>query len=277
VNFLWAAHIVHHQSEDYNLAVALRQAWFTGLTGLPFYLPLAMLGANAEIFIISNSISLVYQFWIHTELVRTIDPLEWIFNTPSHHRVHHATNPQYLDKNYGAILIIWDRMFGTFEPEREACVYGITKPLGSTSPVWANFHYWAEMVKLSAHASTLREKLLTPFRRPGYDERTGRVELPPFTPRESFHKFAPPRPSRGVKAYVNVNFLLVAGEVMLLLLFHNTMTLPAVVACVAVIVATTAGWSALFEQRRWAVPFEAARIVATLAVVVWMWRTTPWT
>jgi sterol desaturase/sphingolipid hydroxylase (fatty acid hydroxylase superfamily) len=277
VNFLWAAHVVHHQSEDYNLAVALRQAWFTGLTSLPFYLPLAMLGANVEVFVISNSISLVYQFWIHTELVRTVDPFEWILNTPSHHRVHHATNPQYLDRNYGAILIIWDRMFGTFEPEREPCVYGITKPLASTNPVWANFHYWVELLELSASAPTWRGKLMTPFRRPGYDERTRRVELPPFTPRESFQKFVPPRPSPGLTAYVYANFLVVATGVMLLLLFHNTMALPAVGVCVAAIVAATVGWSALFEQRRWAVPFEAARVAATLAVVAWLWRTTPWT
>ena len=221
VNFLWAAHVVHHQSEDYNLAVALRQAWFTGLTDLPFYLPLALLGVNVEIFIASNAISLIYQFWIHTELIRRIDPFEWILNTPSHHRVHHATNPEYLDKNYGAILIIWDRMFGTFEPEVAPCVYGITKPFGSTNAVWANFHYWVELYDHARTVPGLWNKLMTPFRRPGYDERTGRVELSPFTPREHFQKYWPPKISPRMRLYINASFFTVIVGVVGLLFFQE--------------------------------------------------------
>jgi sterol desaturase/sphingolipid hydroxylase (fatty acid hydroxylase superfamily) len=272
VNFLWAAHIVHHQSEDYNYAVALRQAWFTPFTSIFFYLPLAMFGVDQEIFILSNSVSLLYQFWIHTEVIRRIDPFEWVLNTPSHHRVHHATNPEYLDKNYGGILIIWDRMFGTFEPERAPCVYGITKPFASTNPVWANFHYWAELFRHTGQVEGFGNKLATFFRPPGFDERLGRVVLPPFVPRESFQKYAPPRPTRALTTYVNVNFLLVAAAVMMLILFHNAIPLGEVAIIVAVIVATTVSWSALFEQRRWAWPFEAARIAATLVVAVWVWH-----
>jgi sterol desaturase/sphingolipid hydroxylase (fatty acid hydroxylase superfamily) len=138
INVLWAAHVVHHQSEDYNLAVALRQAVLTSWTSVPFYVWLAFLGVSPLVFASMNAISTLYQFWIHTELAGKLGPFEEIFNTPSHHRVHHAINPRYLDKNYGAILIVWDRLFGTFIREDEACVYGIVKPLSSYNPLTAS-------------------------------------------------------------------------------------------------------------------------------------------
>ena len=137
VNFLWAVHVVHHQSEDYNLAVALRQAILSPVTVLPFYLPLAVLGVPVVPFAVVDALVTLYQFWIHTELVRSCGVLETVFNTPSHHRVHHAVNPQYLDKNYGGTFIVWDRLFGSFAPEVEACIYGVSHPLRSFNPLWA--------------------------------------------------------------------------------------------------------------------------------------------
>src|SRR5258706_12008134 len=126
VNFLWAAHVVHHQSEDYNLAVALRQAVLTHFTAVPFYLPLALAGVPPIVYATTHAFSTLYQFWIHTELVgKARGPVDWILNLPSHHRVHHAVNRQYLDKNYGATLIIWDRIFGTYIEEIEKPVNGI--------------------------------------------------------------------------------------------------------------------------------------------------------
>jgi len=145
VNFLWAAHIVHHQSEEYNLSVALRQSVFQGVFSSFFYWPLAWLGLHPVVFLTLSSFNTLYQFWIHTRLIGRLGPLEWILNTPSHHRVHHGRNPQYIDRNHGGTLIIWDRLFGTFEPEKEPVVYGITKPLESWNPIWANFHYWWEL------------------------------------------------------------------------------------------------------------------------------------
>ena len=142
VNFLWAVHVVHHQSEDYNLAVALRQAVFSVWTIWPFHLPLALLGVPPAAFLIVESLSTLYQFWIHTELLGKLGWFEWIFNTPSQHRVHHAINPRYLDKNYAATLCIWDRLFGTFEPETERPVYGLVKPLRSFDPIWAQVQYF---------------------------------------------------------------------------------------------------------------------------------------
>lgn len=159
INWLWAVHLVHHQSEDYNLAVALRQAMFTHITAMPFYVPLALLGFDVLTFGIVLSLNTLVQFWIHTEVIRKVAPLEPIFNTPSHHRVHHGINDEYLDKNYAGFLIIWDRVFGTFEPEKAEAVYGITQPLNSFNPFWANLHYFVELAQRSFNLSHWSDKL----------------------------------------------------------------------------------------------------------------------
>ena len=133
-NAPWAGHVVHHSSEDYNLAVALRQGTFQGLFSWVFYLPLALVGFPPAWFAAMSSFDTLYQFWIHTRAIGKLGPLEWVLNTPSHHRVHHGRNPKYLDKNYAGTLIIWDRMFGTFQAEEEEPVYGLTKPLEQLEP-----------------------------------------------------------------------------------------------------------------------------------------------
>jgi len=139
----WAAHVNHHSSRYYNLSTALRQSWTTPFYGFAFYLPLAWLGFHPLAIVVAHSINLIYQFWIHTEAVGRLGPLEWILNTPSHHRVHHGINPRYIDRNYGGIFIIWDRLFGTFEPEREAPRYGLTTQLTTFNPLRIAFHEWA--------------------------------------------------------------------------------------------------------------------------------------
>jgi alkylglycerol monooxygenase len=146
-NAPWAGHVVHHSSEDYNLAVALRQGTFQGVFSWVFYLPLALVGYPPSWFAAMASFDTLYQFWIHTRAIGKLGPMEWVFNTPSHHRVHHARNPKYLDKNYAGTLIIWDRMFGTFQPEEEEPVYGLTKPLNSWNPLWANLHVWRDLCR----------------------------------------------------------------------------------------------------------------------------------
>jgi sterol desaturase/sphingolipid hydroxylase (fatty acid hydroxylase superfamily) len=150
VNVLWAVHSVHHQSEDYNLSVALRQAVLSVWTIWPLHLPLALLGVPPVVFLVVDSLSTLYQFWIHTELIGTMGFFEWLFNTPSQHRVHHAINPQYLDKNYAATLCIWDRIFGTFEKEVEQPVYGLVKPLASFDPMWAQIAHFFDMARRSS-------------------------------------------------------------------------------------------------------------------------------
>jgi sterol desaturase/sphingolipid hydroxylase (fatty acid hydroxylase superfamily) len=148
VRFFWNFHVVHHSSNQYNLSVAVRQSWFSGLAHWVFYAPLALMGFPLWAFTTMHGINLIYQFWIHT---KTIDRMpawfEYIFNTPSHHRVHHGVNEQYLDRNYGGIFIIFDRMFGTFTPETEPVRYGIIKPIGSYNWLWINTHGWAETLE----------------------------------------------------------------------------------------------------------------------------------
>ncbi len=146
--FFWASHIVHHSSQKYNLSTALRQTWTGSFTSFIFYLWLPLLGFHPVMILMQMSISLIYQYWIHTELIRKMPRwFEFIFNTPSHHRVHHATNPQYLDRNHAGIFIIWDRMFGTFEPEVEKPIYGLTKNIDTYNPLRIAFDEWYYLLK----------------------------------------------------------------------------------------------------------------------------------
>jgi len=144
--FFWASHVVHHSSQKYNLGTALRQTWTGGFLSFVFWLPLPLLGFHPVMIIAQMSISLIYQYWIHTELIRKMPNwFEAILNTPSHHRVHHATNPQYLDRNHAGIFIIWDKLFGTFIPEVEKPVYGLVKNISSFNPLYVAFHEWIAM------------------------------------------------------------------------------------------------------------------------------------
>jgi sterol desaturase/sphingolipid hydroxylase (fatty acid hydroxylase superfamily) len=168
--FFWAAHVNHHSSQSYHFGTALRQSFTTPLTGFWFWLPLPLLGFHPTMVLTQQAISLLYQFFLHTELVGRLGPLEWIFNTPSHHRVHHASNPRYLDTNHAGILIIWDRLFGSFVPEHEAepVQYGLTQNLERQQLLHAGFHEWAAIWRDVKSARSWRHKLLYVFGPPGY-------------------------------------------------------------------------------------------------------------
>lgn len=168
VRFLWAAHVNHHSSERYNLSTALRQSWTTPFTGPIFWLPLALIGFHPLMILTAQAISLIYQFWIHTECIGRLGPLEWILNTPSHHRVHHGANVQYLDRNHAGIFIVWDRLFGTFEPEGERVRYGLTRNIETFDPLRIAFHEWTAMARDAWHASSWREALGYVLRPPGW-------------------------------------------------------------------------------------------------------------
>ena len=165
----WNFHVVHHSSEQYNLSVAVRQSWFSGLLNWIFYAPIMLLGFAPWMFLIIHGLNLIYQFWIHTKHIKTLGPLEWVLNTPSHHRVHHGVNNPYLDKNYAGVLIIWDRMFGSFVKETETPRYGIIKPLHSYNAVWINTHGWFEMVEAIKNRPGLLAKLKCIFGSPNID------------------------------------------------------------------------------------------------------------
>ena len=168
VRLLWAAHENHHSSQRYNLSTALRQSWTTPITGPLFWAPLALVGFTPWMILTAQAWSLLYQFWIHTESIRTLGPLEWFMNTPSHHRVHHGANIEYLDRNHGGIFIIWDRLFGTFEPERAPVVYGLTTNIRTFNPVRVAFHEYASIARDVKAAPTLRAKLGYVFAPPGW-------------------------------------------------------------------------------------------------------------
>lgn len=168
VAVFWAAHVVHHQSQHYNLSTALRQTSSGALLGWLFYLPMAVLGVPPLLFGIVALVDLLYQFWVHTEHVKRLGWFDRVFCSPSNHRVHHAINDGYVDRNYGGILVVWDRMFGTFEPEAQACVYGTRTPLNSWDPVWANAAVYTDLWRRSLAAPQWADKLRVWLKPPGW-------------------------------------------------------------------------------------------------------------
>ena len=210
ISVLWAAHAVHHQSEDYNLSTALRQTSTGFLFGWIFYLPLFLIGFPLEVLVTVNAINLIYQFWVHTQLVRRLGPLDRILVTPSNHRVHHAQNERYIDKNYGGILILWDRLFGTFEDEsvEEPVVFGVRKPLANLNPFWANLQVYDYLWFDARKAERWRDKLSIWFRRTGWRPADVEARYPKQrSEMSSFEKFDP-QTSLAQRHYVMTQFVL---------------------------------------------------------------------
>jgi len=161
ISIFWAAHAVHHQSEDYNLSTALRQTSTDFLFSWIFYVPLFLIGFPLEVLLTVKAVNLIYQFWVHTQFVRRLGALDYVLVTPSNHRVHHAQNERYIDKNYGGMLILWDRMFGTFQDELDddPVVFGVRKPLANWNPFWANLQVYDYLWFDAVHAKRWRDKL----------------------------------------------------------------------------------------------------------------------
>jgi alkylglycerol monooxygenase len=266
-NAPWAGHVVHHSSEDYNLAVALRQGTFQGVFSWVFYLPLAFVGFPPAWFAAMASFDTLYQFWIHTRAIGKLGPLEWVLNTPSHHRVHHARNPKYLDKNYAGTLIIWDRMFGTFAPEEEEPVYGLTKPLNSWNPLWANLHVWRDLFRDAWLAPRWRDKLRIWIMPQGW-----RPEGLPAYPvaqevsRETVIRYDTQVP-RALNAYAFLHFV---GALLLavgLLAAGRSMPRGELVVAAALVLWALLDIGGIFDHRRWALPSELLRLPVTAALL----------
>jgi alkylglycerol monooxygenase len=267
VNVMWAGHVVHHSSEDYNLSVALRQSVLTPLTASPFTIALAFAGVPPLVHAPIYSFNLLYQFWIHTELVGKLGWFEHVFNTPSLHRVHHAINPIYLDKNYGGTLIVWDRLFGTWQPETEPPVYGIVKPLRTFQPLWAEFHYVVELCRHFVRAS-LGDKLRVFWKPPTWYP----AALPaPPGPRPvspaTFQKYERPTTAR-LGRYLSVNYALLMVVTAVTLLLAPRMSLPVLVALSIGIVLSLISTGALLEGKRWAWPLEGVRFASFAGAVI---------
>jgi alkylglycerol monooxygenase len=255
----WFSHVVHHQSEEYNLSVALRQDAWQPLFSLWFYLPLALLGLPPASFATAYGVVIVYQFWIHTRLITRLGPIEWIFNTPSHHRVHHGVDPKYLDKNYAGVFIIWDRMFGTFEPEAEAPTYGTIEPVASFNPGWVHLAYGAKLARKVAAMPTAWDGIQAVFRSPGW--------VPDGVPAEDLNALAAERlhapkyavvmePAR--RRYVLGAFALAMVPGVLPLVVPMAFAWKVALSAMAVWALTNVG--GVTEARAWAVPSERARL-----------------
>jgi sterol desaturase/sphingolipid hydroxylase (fatty acid hydroxylase superfamily) len=268
MTILWAAHVVHHQSERYNLSTALRQTGTGPLLSWIFYLPLAILGVPVEVFVVVALVDLLYQFWVHTGEIGKLGWFDRVFCSPSNHRAHHAVNDRYLDKNYGGILILWDRLFGTFVEEDPADppVYGTRAPLRSWNPLWANAEVYWHAAQDAWHARRWRDKLLVWLKPPGwrpagaaehysaagFDLRRPRYDPPQATP---------------VKAYVLVQFALLLGMVTQFLGLAGTGAgLATLLGYALYLVAALSVLGALMENRRWAWWAEGARVLATAAL-----------
>lgn len=277
VSVLWGAHIVHHQSEEYNLSVALRQSAIQALVSNFFYLPLALIGFSPASFLVMATFQTLYQFWIHTRTIDKLHPaFEYVFNTPSHHRVHHGVNPEYLDKNHGGTLILFDRWFGTFQSEKAEPVYGVTVPLRSWNPLRAQFDYYLWLGRHLAQAPSWRDRRQMLFRKPGWLPVAlgGSVEAAPVAT-ATFQKFDTLPVSRGVNRYVLFQFvlLLVATFLFLEAAGKNPGPNPLNFIFCGWIVWTTASLGGLLESRAWARWSEVLRWGTTIALVgYWIWQ-----
>ncbi len=273
----WATHVVHHSSEEMNLVVALRQSALEDCFAWGFYLPLALIGFPPLWYAATFSFNLIWQFWCHTRVVGKLGPLEWVFNTPSHHRVHHARNPQYLDKNYAGTLIIWDRLFGTFVEEQEEPVYGITKPLASWNPFWANLHYWFELALLAWRAPYWSDKFKIWFMPLGWTPRG----IPPVryarpvTPAEilKYHTRVP----LGLNLYVLAQLLATLGLGSYITVASERHTPLVSLAAPALLV----GWGlanlgGILEHRRWALRSEVLRVLVAVIATIGLTMGQPW-
>ena len=259
VALLWAAHVVHHQSEDYNLSTALRQTSSGWVAGWLFYLPMAVLGFPPLVFGAVALIDLLYQYWVHTQQIGKLGWFDRWFCAPSNHRVHHAVNDKYLDRNYGGILIVWDRLFGTFQAEDDAepCVYGTRGPLRSWNPLWANLHNYAEMAQDSWRARSWADKLRVWFTHPGWRP----ADVAAQWPRPAFEiarvqRFDPPL-SRGGAWAASGLFVALLGATTAFLWNVHAMGLAQQVAAAAGIVGGLWLVGAICTPRAKGVPPEA--------------------
>ena len=271
---LWASHVAHHQSEEFNLSTALRQT-STDYIGFLFYLPMYLVGTPVEVMVSVGSLNLVYQFWVHTEHVRRLGWLDFILVTPSNHRVHHSINADYLDKNYGGVFIIWDRLFGTFAVESEAdpCRYGITKQLGSWNPLWANLHVWWDTLRLSLSARGI-QKVLIWFKGPAWIPSNDNYLHEGIENGKKHAKFDPVV-SRFDGGYCFFQLWLITGAGLMLLENQNVLPREIVVIFFWILLATMIVHGFILQAERWAKAAEVVRLILLPFLVVLLGEASP--
>lgn len=266
INLFWGGHVVHHQSEDYNFSVALRQGSFQILWTFGFYLPLALIGFDPTQFVITSAFVTVYQFWIHTETIGKLGWVELIFNTPSHHRVHHGRDPKYIDRNHAGVFIIWDRMFGTFQEEEEKPVYGITTPCKSWNPVWVNLAHYHRMASDLPRMKSWSDRFKYLFKKPGwYPEYLGGYQAPSEVDRPAYRKYDTPFSSvQGY--YVLFQYLIVLGGTALFLFNAAELSGWVQAGLVVMILWAVVNCGGLLESRAWATFSEYMRLLLILVL-----------
>jgi sterol desaturase/sphingolipid hydroxylase (fatty acid hydroxylase superfamily) len=269
-NVLWAAHSVHHQSEDYNLSTALRQTSSGFLFGWIFYLPLAVLGVPLLVFLTVAALNLLYQFWVHTRHVPKLGWYEWAFVTPSNHRAHHAQNAIYMDRNYGGVFILWDRLFGTFQEEldEEPVIFGVTTPLASWNPLWANLQFYVQLWRDATRAASWWDKLRIWFMPTGWRPADVAAKYPLSKPELSqFVKFEVPL-SAGQKVYAGVQFALYLVGGTYLLAISESLTLGLLIASWAWVAFGLYSLGVWLENRPLARLLEVLRLLSSVPLLL---------
>ena len=261
VNLFWGGHVVHHQSEDYNLSVALRQSSLQIVWTFAFNLPLALIGFETLDFALVAALNTLYQFWIHTETIKKLGFLEYFLNTPSHHRVHHGRDPKYIDKNHAGSLIIWDKMFGTFQAEEEKPTYGITKPLNSWNAVWANVSHYAEMGKDLKRIEKWSDKVKYLFKKPGWlPDSLGGYRAAPEVDKTTYKKYETPAPV-ALNYYVLFQYALCLVGTGLFLFKQDEFQLGEKIFFAVIISIVVVNSGVLFENKTWVFWAEWIRII----------------
>lgn len=272
VNFLWnTAHVVHHQSEDYNLSVALRQSSFGGIFSMFFYLPLAFMGFNTLSFLAVKGINLIYQFWIHTESIKKMPKwFEYLLNTPSHHRVHHGRDPKYIDRNHAGTLMVWDRLFGTFQKEEEKPTYGVTKPTNTWNPVWANVLPLVDMAKQVSTTPGFTNKLKVLLYKPGWrPAELGGYQAAPEVNTHAYSKYNQ-RPIAKLIPYIFFQFIGVLSFTSFFLFLQAKFETGDKMLFAGYVLWSVIQLGLLMENRRNALVIEGLRIVASGGLIVYL-------
>lgn len=263
----WASHVVHHQSEEFNLSTALRQTSTGFLVAWVFYIPCFLAGMPAEVFVTIGSGHLIYQFWIHSRHIPKLGFLEWFLVTASNHRVHHARNPAYVDTNYGGLLILWDRLFGTFREEREdePCVYGITTPLRSWNPLLANLHIYRDMASDAASAASLKTVVQVMAARTGWHPPQTRVKAVQHG--ETFRRYDPPVTPL-IRSYAALQFLVAVAFSLWMERWSPDLGLGARWVLYGYLLLWLCGIGAILDRHRLGVWFEVLRLCLSVALGV---------
>lgn len=276
INLLWGGHVVHHQSEDYNLSVALRQSSLQVIWTFSFYLPLAVIGFNTLDFALMSALTTLYQFWIHTETIGKMGAFEWMFNTPSHHRVHHGRDPKYIDRNHAGVFIVWDKMFGTFQAEEEKPTYGITKPVNSWNPVWANVEHYHFMWQQLRTIRRWTDKIRYLIKKPGWmPEDQGGYTPAPHVEKSTYRKFETTNIYR-VNWYVLYQYLLALAATSFFLFNQDQYSTVEKSVIAGLIILTITYCGLLFENKKWVVHAEQIRITIVSGLILFQSYQTNW-